>query len=89
MGLYYRLASQLIAQGPETVCIVRPFPGHMTRYPFQAFAETPLDLYLWDGSHLFRQFLRFMVETQWFLSAIVRRSWPSQPKRARAKRRPR
>ncbi len=74
MGLYYRLASQLIAQSPETVCIVRPFPGHMTRYPFQAFAETPLDLYLWDGSHLFRQFLRFMIETQWFLSAIVRRS---------------
>jgi hypothetical protein len=74
MGLYYRLASQLISQEPTTVCIVRPFPGHLTRYPFQAFAETPLDLYLWDGSHLFRQFMRYMVETQWFLSAIVRRS---------------
>ncbi len=74
MGLYYRLASQLIEQEPRTVCVVRPFPGHMTRYPYQAFAETPMDHYLWDGSHLFRQFLRFMVETQWFLSAIVRRS---------------
>lgn len=74
MGLYYHLSSQLIAHEPQTVCIVRPFPGHMTRYPFGAFAETPLDLYLWDGSHLFRQFMRFMVETQWFLSAVVRRS---------------
>ena len=74
MGLYYHLASQLIERDEQTVCIVRPFPGHMTRYPFGAFAETPLDLYLWDGSHLFRQFMRFMVETQWFLSAVVRRS---------------
>lgn len=74
MGLYYRLASQLIAREETTVCIVRPFPGHLTRYPFQAFAETPLDNYLWDGSHLFRQFLRFMIETQWLLSAVVRRS---------------
>jgi len=74
MGLYYRLASQLISEEPRTVCIVRPFPGHMTRYPFGAFAETPLDLYLWDGSHLFRQFMRSMVEAQWLLSALVRRS---------------
>jgi pimeloyl-ACP methyl ester carboxylesterase len=74
MGLYYRLSSQLILEEPTTVCIVRPFPGHLTRFPFQAFAETPLDNYLWDGSHLFRQFMRFMLETQWFLSVIVRRS---------------
>jgi hypothetical protein len=74
MGLYYRLASRLIGEDPGTVCIVRPFPGHLTRYPFQAFAETPLDNYLWDGSHLFRQFVRFMVETRWLLSALVRRS---------------
>ncbi len=74
MGLYYRLASRLIKEEETTACIIRPFPGHLTRFPFQAFAETPLDNYLWDGSHLFRQFLRFMVETQWFLSAIVRRS---------------
>lgn len=74
MGLYYRLSSRLIRQEKTTACIIRPFPGHLMRYPFQAFAETPLDNYLWDGSHLFRQFLRFMVETRWMLSAIVRRS---------------
>jgi pimeloyl-ACP methyl ester carboxylesterase len=77
MGLYYQLASHLFAAHPEhrsTVCIIRPFPGHLTRSPFQAFAETPLDRYLWDGSHLFRQFVRYMIETQWFLSTIVRRS---------------
>jgi hypothetical protein len=76
MGLYYRLASRLINEGGAegTACIIRPFPGHLTRFPYQAFAETPLDNYLWDGSHLFRQFLRFMIETQWLLSAIVRRS---------------
>jgi hypothetical protein len=76
MGLYYQLASHLIhsSEDSATVCVVRPFPGHLTRFPFEAFAETPLDRYLWDGSHLFRQFLRYMIETQWFLSAIVRRS---------------
>lgn len=74
MGLYYRLSSRLIAKDGNTACIVRPFPGHLTRYPFQAFAETPLDLYLWDGSHLFRQFMRFMIETRWLLSTLARRS---------------
>jgi hypothetical protein len=76
LGLYYRLASRLINEGGEegTACVIRPFPGHLSRFPYQAFAETPLDNYLWDGSHLFRQFLRFMIETQWLLSAIVRRS---------------
>lgn len=77
MSLYYRLASNLIHQQDGdlgTVCVVRPFPGHLTRSRFSGFAETPLDHYLWDGSHLFRQFLRYMIETQWFLSVIVRRS---------------
>ncbi|MGH2854235.1 MAG: hypothetical protein ACRDLF_08605 [Solirubrobacteraceae bacterium] len=74
MGLYYQLASHLIAQEPETACILRPFPGHLTRAPFAEFAETPLHRYLWDGSHLFRQFLRYMTETRWFLSALVKRS---------------
>jgi hypothetical protein len=74
MGLHYQLASQLIAKRPNTACVIRPFPGHLTRYPFQAFAETPLDRYLSDGSHLFRQFMRFMIETQWFLSTLARRS---------------
>lgn len=78
MGLYYKIASHLISQDEPgeqtTVCIVLPFPGHLTRFPFQGFAETPLDRYLWDGSHLFRQFLRHMIETQWFLSVLARRS---------------
>lgn len=77
MGLYYKLASYLIHQDDEgrgTVCLLRPFPGHLTRSRFAGFAETPLDHYLWDGSHLFRQFLRYMIETQWLLSAIARRS---------------
>jgi hypothetical protein len=75
MGLYYQLASHLIAQDRQgTVCLLRPFPGHLTRSRFYRFAETPLDHYLWDGSHLFRQFLRYMIETQWLLSVIARRS---------------
>jgi hypothetical protein len=74
MGLYYRLAGHLVKEDPTTVVVVRPFPGHLTRFPFQAFSETPLDRYLWDGSHLFRQFLRYMIETQWFLSALARKA---------------
>jgi hypothetical protein len=76
MGLYYQLASHLIHQDQSkgTACILRPFPGHLTRSRFSGFAETPLDHYLWDGSHLFRQFLRFMLETQWLLSMLARRS---------------
>jgi pimeloyl-ACP methyl ester carboxylesterase len=72
MGLYYQIASHLIAQDPGTVCLVRPFPGHMTRSAYPGLTETPLDHYLWDGLHLFRQFLRYMIETRWLLSAIVR-----------------
>ncbi len=75
MGFYYRLASYLISQDPGgTACLLRPFPGHLSRSRFQRFAETPLDHYLWDGSNLFRQFLRYMIETQWLLSVIARRS---------------
>jgi hypothetical protein len=73
--LYYRLASHLISQDPGgTACLLRPFPAHLTRSGFQQFAETPLDHYLWDGSNLFRQFFRYMIETQWLLSVIARRS---------------
>jgi hypothetical protein len=74
MSLYYQVAGYLIARDSATVCLVRPFPGHLTRFPFDGYADTPLDLYLWDGSHLFRQFMRFMVETQWLLSTLARRS---------------
>ena len=74
MRLHYQLASRLIAEDQRTVCILRPFPAHLTRFAFQALAETPLDHYLWDGSQLFRQFMRHMLETQWLLSVLTRRS---------------
>ena len=74
IGLYYQLASHLINNNDGVACVLRPFPGHLTRAPFASFAEEPLERYLWDGSHLFRQFLRYMTETQWFLSALVKRS---------------
>jgi hypothetical protein len=77
LGFYHDLASYLIADNPDVACILRPFPGHLTRAPYDAvyYAETPLQRYLWDGSHLFQQFVRYMVETRWFLSALCR---PSQ-----------
>jgi hypothetical protein len=49
MGLYYELASYLIKQDKGTACILRPFPGHLTRCAFPGLSETPLDHYLWDG----------------------------------------
>jgi hypothetical protein len=74
-GLYYKIASQLLEQDRSAACILRPFPSHLSRAPFPLrYAETPLQRYLWDGSQLFQQFLRYMAETQWFLSALVRRS---------------
>ena len=68
---YYRLAD-LLMQDEHSACVIRPMPGHLTRCPFPGeYAETPLDRYLEDAGDLFRQFLRFMVETQWLLSALV------------------
>lgn len=75
MALYYQLASYLIDEDPGTVCLLRPLPGHLTRCASPGLTETPLDHYLWDGLHLFRQFLRYMIETRWLLSAIVRYSY--------------
>jgi hypothetical protein len=74
-GLYYQLASYLIEQDPGTVCILRPFPGHLSRSAYPGLSETPLDHYLWDGLHLFRQFLRYMIETRWLLSVIAKYSY--------------
>ncbi len=70
LGLYYEIGSHLIAQDENTVCLVRPFPGHLSRCSYPGLSETPLDHYLWDGLHLFRQFLRYMIETRWLLSCI-------------------
>lgn len=75
IGLYYQLASHLIEQDPGTVCLLRPFPYHLSRCAYPGLSETPLDHYLWDGLHLFRQFLRYMIETRWLLSALVRYSY--------------
>ena len=72
--LYYQLASLLIRDDSSAACIVRPFPGHLTRFPYQWFSEKPLDRFLVDGSELFRQFIRYMIETQWLLSILVTRS---------------
>jgi len=73
--LFYRLAGWILAGDPDAACIVRPFPGHLTRYSVNSrFAETPLDRYLEDSAELFRHYLRFMIETRWFLSTIAPRN---------------
>ncbi len=73
--LHYRLASQLLENSERpALCIVRPFPSHLTRYPYSdMFAEKPLDTFLLDSGDLFRQFMRFMLETRWLLSILVPR----------------
>jgi hypothetical protein len=72
LRFYYRLADLLLKDDEEAACIIRPMPGHLTRCPFpEEYAQKPLDRYLADAGDLLRQFLRFMVETQWLLSALV------------------
>lgn len=72
---YYKLASWILEDADDAVCLLRPFPGHLTRFPFQGrFAEKPLARYLIDSADLFRQFLRYMVETRWLISILVPRS---------------
>jgi len=61
MGFYYQVASHLVCDDPTTLCILRPFPGHLTRFRQEGYAELPLDRYLQDGSHLFRQFVTVQV----------------------------
>jgi hypothetical protein len=73
-ALYYELAARLIADSGDVACLVRPFPGHLSRSSSPAFGETPLQRYLDDGAHLFRQYLRYMVETRWLLSALSPRN---------------
>jgi hypothetical protein len=68
---HYRLAAWMVGERPDAICILRPLPGHLTRFPFHSqYAELPLDGYLRDPADLFRQFLRYMQETQWLLSAL-------------------
>jgi pimeloyl-ACP methyl ester carboxylesterase len=62
----------LLIQDNATACLVHPFPGHLTRYPMVGrYAEKPLNRFINDPSDLFRQYLRYMVEIQWLLSALV------------------
>jgi pimeloyl-ACP methyl ester carboxylesterase len=75
IGFHYRLASWILAECEGAACIIRPLPGHLTRYPFQSpFTGQPLDDYLLDPALVLRQFLRHMLETQWLLSAIAPRN---------------
>ncbi|HJX38309.1 MAG TPA: hypothetical protein VJ714_06910 [Anaerolineae bacterium] len=70
LGFYYQLANLILDE--DSVCIIRALPAHLMRSPFPGeYAEKPLDRYLADAGDLLRQFLRFMLETQWFLSAVV------------------
>jgi hypothetical protein len=75
LTFHYRLAAWILNMRADAVCIIRPLPGHLNRYPFSGdFSETPLDEYLRDPMGLFRQFLAYMLETQWLLSIITPRS---------------
>jgi tRNA A-37 threonylcarbamoyl transferase component Bud32 len=75
LGFYYDLAGLLIngaQEGAHVACLIVPFPAHLTRYPLVGkYAEKPLQRFISDPSDLFRQYLRFMVETQWLISSIV------------------
>jgi hypothetical protein len=74
MQLYYQLSSHLFAQRLDTACIIRPFPEHLSRGVPAGFSDSPLDSYLDDSTRLVRHFLGYMIETQWFLSVLARRS---------------
>ncbi len=74
MGFYYKIAFHLLKTEPNNnwACIIAPFPGHLTRFPVESiYSEKPLDRYLNDPGDLFRQFLRYMIETKWLLSILV------------------
>jgi hypothetical protein len=74
ISFHYRLASWILKERENAACIIRPLPGHLSRYFFQSpFTEPPLGEYLQDPASLFRQFLRYMLETQWLLSILVPR----------------
>src|SRR5436305_10732286 len=74
ISFHYRLASWILKERENAACIIRPLPGHLSRYILQRpFTEPPLVEYLQDPASLFRQFLRYMLETQWLLSILVPR----------------
>ena len=75
LGFYYELAGLLIdspQDAANVACLIVPFPAHLMRYPLVGrYAEKPLQRFISDPSDLFRQYLRFMVETQWLVSTVV------------------
>lgn len=75
IDFYQELAKFLLANDPDALCILKPFPGHLSRHPFPMHSgEPPLATYLNDPGNLFRQFMRHMIEMRWLLSALA----PSQ-----------
>ena len=71
-GFYYKLAALLAVSDPNAVVLLRPLPGHLSRFPLPGdYAENPLDRYLADSGNLFRQFLRYTIESQWLLSMLA------------------
>lgn len=78
MELFQRLSGWLLNEtkgmGQKAVCIVHPFPGHLTRYAAPSGqTETPLNRYLDDSLELFRHYAKYMVESQWLMSMLVPR----------------
>ncbi|MGH0028968.1 MAG: hypothetical protein ACQGVC_04195 [Myxococcota bacterium] len=79
LRFYYLLADLLIDlhdsdDGGSAVAIL-PTPGHLSRFPLPGdLGEAALDTYLADPGDLFRQFLRYMFETQWFLTAVLEKA---------------
>lgn len=75
LDFYYLLAGLLIEKEKEDSrvgCLICPFPGHLSRYPMIGrYAEKPLQRFITDPTNLFRQYLRFIVEMQWLISALV------------------
>ncbi|HKS24263.1 MAG TPA: hypothetical protein VJZ76_15795 [Thermoanaerobaculia bacterium] len=75
LDFYYHLAALLIEKEKDDSrvgCLICPFPAHLSRYPLIGkYAEKPLQRFITDPSNLFRQYLRFIVEMQWLISALV------------------
>ncbi|HYP56055.1 MAG TPA: hypothetical protein VEQ41_07130 [Solirubrobacterales bacterium] len=78
LRFYYQLADWILEKEAgesesRSACLLAPFAGHLTHASFSGpFSQTPLSRYLNDSGELFRQFLRYMAEMRWLLSAVNR-----------------
>lgn len=84
LRFYYRLADWIFSEyatngeAGTAACMIVPFGGHLMHAPFHGpFSQTPLSRYLGDSGELFRQFLRYMVQMRWLLSAVASIDEPS------------